>query len=252
MADLWEENQEFLKQSLGQSTVEMFGARWVLMPHVPVPRFNHVSMVRLEEERVPDFLMEARAFFRRRGLPACSILTTPATKPAGLADRLYAMGYTCETNPVMLWDGEFRPAVNPGVRVVVAPREQADLVFQLIRQIFFPDSSDPGAAYLRDGVEVSYNIGSLNYIAYSGENPVGVGSLFIRGEMGGIYNMGTLPAFRGRGIASTVMATCLEDAERLGCRYVGLTPTQMGRPLYESLGFREIYQERYFAQRFYP
>lgn len=251
MADLWEENQEFLKQSLGQSNADMFGARWILMPHVPVARFNHVSMVRLEEGRVPDLLMEAHSFFRRRGLPACCILTTPATRPEGLADRLYAMGYTCETNPVMLWDGETRPSVNPAIRVVSAPQSDVNLVFRMIRQIFFPGASDPGAAYLRSGVEVSYEIGSINYVAYSGATPVGVGSLFARGEMGGIYNMGTLPSYRGMRVASTVMAACLSGAEQLGCRYVGLTPTHMGRPLYEALGFREIYQERYFAQRFY-
>jgi GNAT superfamily N-acetyltransferase len=66
--------------------------------------------------------------------------------------------------------------------------------------------------------------------------------------MGGIYNMCTLPEYRGRGIARAILARCIQAAEESGCQMIGLTPTPMGRPLYERMGFRELYQERYFVE----
>ncbi len=251
VADLWEENQECLKQRLGHSDSARFGARWVFMPQVPAARFNHVSKVRVPSSMVNDLIDECRTFFRQNGLPLCCIMTTPATQPADLGERLYRLGFTTETNPVMIWDGRTLPEVPEGVRVELAPEEQCDLVYQLIRHVFFPDANRSAAHHLRRGVEVSYDLGARNYVAYIGDQPVGAGTLFRRGQMGGIYNMCTLPAYRGRGVATAIIAASLADASRLGCAYVGLTPTTQGRPLYEKLGFTEVYQERYFVERFY-
>lgn len=249
VADLWEENQECLKQRLGQSDCALFGARWVFMPQVPAPRFNHVSKVRVPVSMVGDLLEECRHFFRARGLSMNCIMTTPATQPADLGDRLYRLGFTTETNPVMVWDGATLPDSPADVRVEEAPGAQAGLVYQLIRQVFFPDASEAAGQHLRRGVDVSYDIGAVNYVAYIGRQPVGAGTLFRRGLMGGIYNMCTLPAYRGRGVATALMEACLQGARAMGCTHVGLTPTTAGRPLYEKLGFREVYQERYFVER---
>jgi GNAT superfamily N-acetyltransferase len=250
VADLWEENQEYLKQSLGRSTSDAFGARWVLMPDAPYPRFNHASRIRVSPEETAGLVDACRTYFRTEGLPMCCLMVTPATRPADLGARLYRLGFTSDPNPVMVWDGTPVVPTNPLVRVVTMPREQAGLVFDLIRRVFFPGASPQSMAMGRHGVDVSYQIGALNYVAYWGARPAGAGMLFCHGGMGGIYNMCTLPEFRGRGVATAILAACIADAQRLGCEYVGLTPTTMGRPLYERLGFREVYQERYFVERF--
>jgi GNAT superfamily N-acetyltransferase len=251
VADLWEENQEFLKQRLGRSNLERFGARWVLMPEVPYARFNHVSCIRVEDAQVEELIEESRRYFREEGLPINALLITPATRPADLGARLYRMGFTSETNPVMVWDGTPIYRVNPAVKVVRATPDQEPLVFDLIREVFFPYASATTLAMGRRGVTVASALGAIHYIAYVKENPVGSGMLFCHKGMGGIYNMCTLPEYRGVGVATAILARCLADAKAMGCQYVGLTPTIMGRPLYERLGFREVYQERYFVERFY-
>ncbi|HWI52002.1 MAG TPA: GNAT family N-acetyltransferase [Symbiobacteriaceae bacterium] len=250
VADLWEENQECLKQRLGQSDSLQFGARWVLMPEAPFPRFNHASRIRIPASAVEDLIQTCRAFFRDQGLPICSLMVTPATCPVDLGTRLYRLGFTSEPNPVMLWDGTPVRPENPYVRVELAPRSQQSLVFELIRRVFFPHATAQTLSAGRRGVTISYELGALNYVAYWGTRPAGAGMLFCHGGMGGIYNMCTLPEFRGSGVATAIMAAALRDAVAMGCTHVGLTPTSMGRPLYERLGFREIYQERYFVERF--
>ncbi|HEY3365049.1 MAG TPA: GNAT family N-acetyltransferase [Symbiobacteriaceae bacterium] len=249
-AGLWEENQEYLKQCLGYSNSNRFGAHWVLMPDVPFPKFNHASRIRLASEAVDGLITECRAFFRARRLPFSSLMVTPATEPADLPARLYRLGFTSETNPVMLWGGTPIRGEHRELRVEYADRSQSPLLFDLISQVFFPGAGHETIAMGRRAVDISYDIGALNYIAYWNGRPAGAGMLFCREGMGGIYNMCTLPQFRGRGVATAVLAAALHDATRLGCEGVGLTPTAMGRPLYEKLGFREIYEERYFVERF--
>jgi GNAT superfamily N-acetyltransferase len=60
----------------------------------------------------------------------------------------------------------------------------------------------------------------------------------------------TLPEFRGRGLARGLMEHCLRWLEGRGVRQVKLDATDMGRPLYEKLGFREERRtERWGASR---
>jgi GNAT superfamily N-acetyltransferase len=53
----------------------------------------------------------------------------------------------------------------------------------------------------------------------------------------GIYAVGTLPEWRRRGLARTLVEHMLADAGRRGSRSATLQSTRMGQPLYESLGF---------------
>jgi len=250
LADLWEENQEHLKQHLGESACEQFDARWVLMPSAPYPRFNHVGCIRVAEGQVDDLLAAARAFFQAQGLPQVAFLTTPATQPPDLPQRLMQQGFWGETVPVMIWDGTPLPAVDrPGLRVVRMLPGEIELFWSVMRQVFFPGAVGDYLAAGRRGVEVADALGAHNYVAFLGDRPVGCGTLYRRGRMGGIYNLCTLPAYQRLGVATALVRACVEDALAAGCEYVGLTPTAMGRRLYQRLGFRDAYQELYLSQR---
>jgi GNAT superfamily N-acetyltransferase len=52
----------------------------------------------------------------------------------------------------------------------------------------------------------------------------------------------TLPEFRGRGFASLLMERCLRYCEARGVRTVRLDATEMGRPVYDRLGFVDEYE----------
>jgi GNAT superfamily N-acetyltransferase len=53
-----------------------------------------------------------------------------------------------------------------------------------------------------------------------------------------IMNMYTMPAWRGRGIASQLMGTILAFVRESGVTRVRLHATNQGRPIYERAGFR--------------
>jgi GNAT superfamily N-acetyltransferase len=53
----------------------------------------------------------------------------------------------------------------------------------------------------------------------------------------GIFYVATLPEARGRGLARAVVKRALQDARERGCSTTTLQASQMGAPLYESLGY---------------
>jgi GNAT superfamily N-acetyltransferase len=56
----------------------------------------------------------------------------------------------------------------------------------------------------------------------------------------GIYLVATVPAARGRGLATDTMTRALADARERGCATSSLQATARGRPVYERLGYREL------------
>jgi ribosomal protein S18 acetylase RimI-like enzyme len=56
----------------------------------------------------------------------------------------------------------------------------------------------------------------------------------------GIYNVGTLPHARRRGLASSLTAAQLRAARERGCTTASLQSTEMAERLYARLGFRDL------------
>ncbi len=70
--------------------------------------------------------------------------------------------------------------------------------------------------------------------------------VLINGLTAYVFNVYTCPEFRGQGIAKEIMRRLMEETKRLEIRRVELHATEMGRPLYEKLGFKppkDIYLE---------
>ena len=53
-----------------------------------------------------------------------------------------------------------------------------------------------------------------------------------------LYCIGTLPDYRGRGIGTAVTCACLEAAKLNHMPCAVLYGSEMGKPMYEKLGFR--------------
>jgi predicted GNAT family acetyltransferase len=56
----------------------------------------------------------------------------------------------------------------------------------------------------------------------------------------GIYNVGTLEAFRRRGLATAVSAQLVHDALARGCQTASLQSTHAAERIYASIGFRDL------------
>jgi ribosomal protein S18 acetylase RimI-like enzyme len=63
---------------------------------------------------------------------------------------------------------------------------------------------------------------------------------FIHGDDCGVYAVATLPAWRRRGFARSLLEHVLTDAAQRGARTASLQSTRIGQPLYLSLGFEPV------------
>ena len=84
---------------------------------------------------------------------------------------------------------------------------------------------------------------------FSGEPAAVLG--FYEGEDRFVFNLATRVPFRGRGIASRLLAEVLAGAEERGCRSTIINADEAGRPaeLYRAAGFTdEVYWRRKYRQ----
>lgn len=136
-----------------------------------------------------------------------------------------------------------------------------DLLVELRSEVLcaancLPEDTDMSAVkvntgnYLRQHMEDDT---SVTWLAYAGGRPAGCGSVSFfevmpvyhnpSGWKAYIMNMYTVPAFRRKGIARAILNLLVQEAENRGITQISLEATDMGRPLYEACGFRQMSSE---------
>ena len=87
---------------------------------------------------------------------------------------------------------------------------------------------------------VAASLDKVNYYLLEDEGvPVGTLALYQTGGVTGVHSMGVSPKARGRGLATQAMYHSLECARSSGSSLVTLQASEMGRGLYEKLGFSQ-------------
>jgi GNAT superfamily N-acetyltransferase len=69
---------------------------------------------------------------------------------------------------------------------------------------------------------------------------VGTGLAAAQGPVGWVGVIWTAPASRGRGVGTAMTSAVADVLEATGCETLALIATDLGRPVYERLGFRAI------------
>lgn len=84
-------------------------------------------------------------------------------------------------------------------------------------------------------------------LARSGATPVGVATVFTAGSWAGVYGVGTVPGWRGRGVGRALMAHAARVAAADGARRVMLQTEAGSAPQrwYERLGYETAFVARY-------
>lgn len=90
---------------------------------------------------------------------------------------------------------------------------------------------------------------STHFVATLEDEPAAAASVVYDAGVAGIYNVATLPQFRGKGLAKALMASCHRDAIEKGFRYSILHSTTMGHPLYEKLGYKDYFTFKRYLLR---
>jgi hypothetical protein len=89
-------------------------------------------------------------------------------------------------------------------------------------------------------LELARHPDAAMYTGYVDGRPV-VSGLGIRsGRTIGIYDIATIESARGRGYGAAMTMRIVDDGAAAGCDVASLQASDMGRPIYERLGFRTV------------
>lgn len=75
------------------------------------------------------------------------------------------------------------------------------------------------------------------YIAYHNQEAVGTSMAYIKDDVVGIYHIASKASYRGKGIGKQITLAPLLEAKEAGYDTAVLFASQLGKPIYEQLGF---------------
>jgi len=84
--------------------------------------------------------------------------------------------------------------------------------------------------------------------AFIHNHPVATALIFHAGNVVGVHQVGVLEAFRGQGIARKLMQYVINRCRTFPVNHITLQASNLGKPLYESLGFETQFKIENYQQ----
>jgi ribosomal protein S18 acetylase RimI-like enzyme len=215
--------------------------------NVPDPPVNS-TLVMTEPSDPAAALAAAEAEFRKRGRPFGLDVAAgrhprvdEAVRSAG-----YALLFSWPAMAVAVDDLPERP-LPEGVRVApVRDEAETSAVARVERALLDPTEPDSGIAERFYG-PASYGAdGARTFVAWEGDEPVGIASAHLRAGAVGILGVGVVPSARRRGIASALSVTA---ARAFPADLAWLHAAEDARSLYARLGFGQVAEWEVWVRR---
>jgi GNAT superfamily N-acetyltransferase len=100
--------------------------------------------------------------------------------------------------------------------------------------------SDPAVARGTACVNLLDRPDCVVYVGYAGGDPVVSGLGWRTGRTIGVYSIATIASARRRGYGAAMTARVVADGLVTGCDVAALQASEMGRPIYQRMGFRTV------------
>jgi hypothetical protein len=210
------------------------------------PMFKGAWSTRLAPNEVEGAIDEAIAWFDQRGAPHFFWWIDPQTQPADMTKRLIRRGFDGNMigDPGMVADLH---ALNEDVQVpdgFTIDHAIGQKTLAHWRDVFAASYNAPASAG-QAWVDATIYAGLEKapwkmYVGYLNGKPVATSILFNGAGVAGVYGVGTLPEARRQGIGAAITVKPLLDARKQGYNYAVLFSSQIGYPVYQWLGFREV------------
>ncbi|GAA4419973.1 GNAT family N-acetyltransferase [Bremerella cremea] len=227
--------------------------RWYrLISDIDHPYFNSIFVANLAEDRLAEEIEAAIGPFRERNLPV-TWWVGPTTRPTNLGEALVQHGLTHTTRESLM------AARSYGVNFELLSLDVEILLVRSAPQLrtwveimtgLFSDNSFPQEPWrkilLKAGLHEDAKL--QHVLALVDGEPAGVGSVYFGSSAGGIYNISVLPAYRRRGVATSLTLTLASLIEEQGYDLVTLCASAQAVSLYKRLGFGKFGEVNCFAQ----
>jgi GNAT superfamily N-acetyltransferase len=200
---------------------------------VQLPFFNGLVGAPARNEAIDELLERFPD-----GTPILWVVTPPSDITVALEDR----GFTVESMPGMTVDlAALSPRELPAGVDIRAVDDDPELL-ELTTEIAFTTNGFPPTAVppildaigrVRDRLEFTTFLASVDGV------PAAASALVVTDHVAGIFNVGTLPEFRRRGLGGLVSLAALEAGKKRGCTMGALQASQQALGVYRAIGFEE-------------
>ena len=215
---------------------------WTLS-HLPFPLFNSVVRARFDPA-VADAGIDARIrACAERNVPMLW-WTGPSTTPGDLGERLERRGFLLEPAVGMVGDINYvaaqpsEPVID--VAPVCNPSALATWSRVLCDSFGAPHAFGEAFADLAAAVGLDSSSPFRHFLGMVNGEAVATCSLFLGAGVAGIYDVGTVPERRRRGIGTAITRAAIADAAAAGYRMAILQSSTLGAAMYRSLGFNDV------------
>ena len=212
---------------------------------IPHPLLNGVLRTQFPPDKSDQFIAETISHFKWKNLPFSWCLDH-RTLPQDLGKKLEAAGFSflgpIQGMALNLQD-YCRPIPFPSPIKVkpVNTTEMLRLMGQVLQVTYTTN-----AKVIQEYTKLLENKGLTtlkpfrHFIAeYQGET-VGCATLFIEGDIGGIYNLGVMPELRKMGVAKELVYEIIQTAIDMNCRLIVLDTALTGAALFRKIGFIKV------------
>lgn len=222
-----------------------------VMTGLPFDWFNQILVE--EDDATPDAVVAAVAGARAEGRRFVVRLRD------GIDDRLIPIlegaglmpPDTADRTPGMVAFPIDREAIAgaraPGLEILrVSDAAGIDVHRRVVTAGF---GSAPAVAWETACIALLERPGCAVYVGFADGEPVVSGLGWPTGRTIGVYSIATVESARRRGYGAAMTARVVADGLAAGCDAAALQASELGRPIYERLGFRTVVRYAAYADR---
>ncbi|MGH3170928.1 MAG: hypothetical protein ACRDN0_34285 [Trebonia sp.] len=210
-----------LKAALGIRVRRIGGGVALAMPHDPTRWWSKTLGVGFEEPVTGSLVERVIDLYRWQGMPSATLMIAPSALPPDWADICARLGLR-EQSRIIKLVGDLRKTgsaaptrLADGLRVGTVPPGQVDeAAAVLFAGMEFPAfmSGLVAGLYGRPGWHL--------FGVFEGDAVIAAGNLFVHETVALLFGGATLPAARGRGAQTALIAARIAAARELGCDWV--------------------------------
>ena len=205
--------------------------------------FNAAFSLQPPDGDETELIHDTIAFFQSRARDGFDWWLFPGLETRDWARQLEAHGLTLESDPPgMALDLSTLPQAIPlpagiAIKIVTDAEMMKTWNATFVQGYGLPPDWE---AVCQEMMLAALIPSMTSYLAFVEDQPVAVSTLFLDAGVAGIYNVATLPAWRGKGIGGAMSLFPLLDARKRGFRAGILQSSEMGYQVYQRMGFKEL------------
>lgn len=218
---------------LGGTVLKQGSIEWT---YINGKEASTVMFPSLTKDNVRDELDAVMESFRRYTPGSAGYWSLLPAEPENIGVYLLARGWQTGWQPCWMAldtrSKQLNYSLPDGYRIT----EDNLTIVSAVKDLPYAEDS----AYMSSALLSKHPERSRRIIAWHNDEVIGHCCLFFsegNKRVAGLYNMGVIPAQRGKDVGKALLAVAAEVARQNNFRYVTLNANHIGRPLYEKVGF---------------